>query len=79
MADIVGLSAALIIAADPEVAGFADTFGLATLAMRTHGLHHRLSAATVGHYHGVSYQDPDQPLGGKLDDCRRRLASLRPT
>ncbi|MFC7620884.1 hypothetical protein [Microlunatus sp. GCM10028923] len=77
VADIIGLSSGVIISADPELAGFADTFGPATLAMQTHGLDHLLSGATVGHYHGVSYQDPNQPLGGKLDDCRRRLAGLR--
>lgn len=74
---MIGLSSAVIISADPDLAGFADTFGPATLAMQTHGLDHLLSDAAVGHYHGVSYPDPHQPLGGKLDDCRRRLAALR--
>ncbi|WP_217428418.1 alpha/beta fold hydrolase [Microlunatus speluncae] len=77
VADVVGLSSAVIIAVDPEIAGFADTFGLATLAMQTHGLHHALSSAMIGHYHGVSYQDPNQPADGKLEDCQRRLALLR--
>lgn len=77
VADVIGLSAALVIAADQTVAGFADTFGLATLVMKTHGLHHVLSDVTVGHYHGVTYQDPNQPIGGKLDDCLARLDELR--
>lgn len=73
VADVIGLSAALVIATDTSVAGFADTFGLATLTMQTHGLRHTMSEVTVGHYFGVTYQ----PLGGKLDDCRERLATLR--
>lgn len=77
VADVIGLSAAVIISSDRTVAGFADTFGLATLAMQTHNLKHVLSEVTVGHYHGVTYRDPNQPLGGKLDDCRERLATLR--
>jgi hypothetical protein len=75
--DIIGLSAALIIAADPSTAGFADTFGLASLVMQTHNLKHALSEMTVGHYYGVSYKDSDQPVEGKIADCRRRLAELR--
>jgi len=77
VAEIIGLSAAVVIAANQQMAGFADTFGLATQVMRTHGFRHVLSAATVGHYHGVSYDDPNQPLGVKLDDCRQRLAEAR--
>jgi hypothetical protein len=76
-ADIIGLSAAVIIAADPSTAGFADTFGLTTLVMQTHSLRHALSEVTVGHYYGVSYEDSNQPADGKIDDCRRRLAELR--
>ncbi|AEH10078.1 hypothetical protein FsymDg_2735 [Candidatus Protofrankia datiscae] len=41
--DIIGLSAALIISVDERLAGFADTLGLASLAMETHGLHLRWS------------------------------------
>jgi hypothetical protein len=78
VADIIGLSAAVIIAADPSTAGFADTFGLTSLVMQTHNLRHALSEVTVGHYYGVSYNDPDQPVDGKIADCRRRLAELRP-
>lgn len=77
VADVIGLSAAIIMAADERIAGFADTFGLTTQVMKTQGLRHVLSDVTVGHYHGVSYQDPNQPLGGKLDDCQTRLAELR--
>ncbi|MEQ7127635.1 hypothetical protein ABN034_24215 [Actinopolymorpha sp. B11F2] len=77
VADIIGLSAALIIAADPSTAGFADTFGLASLVMQTHGLRYALSEVTVGHYYGVSYEDSDQPVAGKIVDCRQRLAELR--
>lgn len=58
-------------------AGFADTFGLASMVMRTHGLRHALSSVTVGHYHGVSYDDSTQPRDGKVADCQRRLAKLR--
>jgi hypothetical protein len=77
VAEIIGLSGAIIIAADPSTAGFADTFGLASLVMQTHSLRYALSEVTVGHYFGISYEDSDQPIGGKLDDCRRRLAQLR--
>lgn len=77
VADVIGLSAGVIIAADQSIAGFADTLGPATLAMTTHNLRHVLSEVTVEHYHGVSYDDPTQPIGGKLDDCRGRLAELR--
>ena len=76
--DIIGLSAAVIIAADPSTAGFADTFSLTSLVMQTHNLRHALSEVTVGHYYGVSYNDPDQPVDDKIADCRRRLAQLRP-
>jgi hypothetical protein len=79
VADIIGLSPAVLIAADPAVAGFADTFGLASLVMHTHGLRYALSEMTVGHYFGISYEDANQPIGGKRDDCRRRLAALRPS
>ncbi|HZC27135.1 MAG TPA: hypothetical protein VE287_08920 [Actinopolymorphaceae bacterium] len=75
--DIVGLSAAVIIAADPATAGFADTFGLTSLVMQTHNLRYALSEVTVGHYYGVSYNDPQQPVESKIADCRRRLAELR--
>jgi hypothetical protein len=77
VADVVGLTPSVIIAADETIGGFADTFGLASLVMRTHGLRHALSSVTVGHYHGVSYDDPTQPRDGKVADCRRRLAELR--
>ncbi len=77
VADVIGLSAAMVISATEQIAGFADTLGLATMVMQTHGLEHVLSDATVGHYHGVSYADPSQPIGNKLADCRQRLAGLR--
>jgi hypothetical protein len=77
-ADIIGLSPAIIIAGDPSMAGFADTLALTSLVMQTHNLRHALSEVTVGHYYGVSYNDPDQPVDGKIADCRRRLAELRP-
>ena len=77
VAEIVGLSAGVIIAADETIGGFADTFGLASMVMRTHGLRHALSSVTVGHYHGVSYDDPTQPRDWKVADCQRRLAGLR--
>jgi hypothetical protein len=77
VADIIGLSAALIIAADPATGGFADTFALASLVMQTHNLRHAVSEVTVGHYYGVSYEDSNQPVEGKIADCRRRLAELR--
>jgi hypothetical protein len=32
-----------------------DTFGLTTAVMRTHGAHHLVSAASVVHFRGVSY------------------------
>lgn len=77
VAEVVGLSAGVTIAADESIAGFADTLGPATLAMATHNLRHVLSEVVVEHYHGISYDDPSQPIGHKLDDCRRRLAELR--
>lgn len=75
VADTVGLSAAIVIGVDETTAGFADTLGLASLTMATHGLRYRLSESTVGHYHCVSYED--QANTGKLHECRRRLAALR--
>ncbi|WP_020579558.1 hypothetical protein [Actinopolymorpha alba] len=77
VADIIGLSAGMIIGMDETSAGFADTFGLASLAMATHNQRYLLSAVTVGHYHGVSYFDPANPLDMKRAECRRRLAAIR--
>jgi hypothetical protein len=77
VAEIIGLSAGVVVSADEQLAGFADTLGLASLAMRTHGLRYVLSAVTVGHYSGVSYHDPDNPIDVKVEECRRRLAALR--
>jgi hypothetical protein len=79
VADIIGLSAGVTMAADESIAGFADTLGPATLVMATHELRHVLSAVTVGHYHCVTYPSGDNPLDWKLDDCHRRLAELRQT
>jgi hypothetical protein len=77
VAEIIGLSAGVVVSADEEMAGFADTLGLASLAMRTHNLRYVLSAVTVGHYSGVSYDDPANPIDFKVEECRRRLAALR--
>jgi hypothetical protein len=77
VAEIIGLSAGVVVSADEALAGFADTLGLASLAMRTHGLRYVLSAVTVGHYSGVSYDDPANPVDFKIEECRRRLAALR--
>jgi hypothetical protein len=77
VAEIIGLSAGVVLSADEEMAGFADTLGLASLAMRTHNLRYVLSAVTVGHHSGVSYDDPANPIDFKVEECRRRLAALR--
>ncbi|GAB3432123.1 hypothetical protein [Flindersiella endophytica] len=53
------------------------TLGPATLVTATHELRQVLSAATVGHYHRVTYPSDENPLDWKLDDCRRRLAEFR--
>jgi hypothetical protein len=45
--------------------------------MRTHNLRYVLSAVTVGHYSGVSSDDPANPIDFKIEECRRRLAALR--
>jgi hypothetical protein len=77
VAEIIGLSPGVVVSADEDLAGFADTLGLASLAMRTHNLRYLLSAVTVGHYSGVSYDDPANPRDYKVEECRRRLAALR--
>lgn len=77
VADIIGLSAGLILSADERFAGFADTLGPASLALETHGLRYALSDAVVGHYHGVTYHDPANPVDTKRAECRQRLTALR--
>lgn len=75
--ETIGLSAAAIISADEQLAGIADTMGLASMVMATHGLRYVLSSVTVCHYFGVTTDHPDNPIAGKLPDCLRRLEALR--
>ncbi|CAI7974802.1 conserved hypothetical protein [Frankia sp. Hr75.2] len=77
VADIIGLSAGLVLSADDRFAGFADTLGPASLALETHGLRYALSEAVVGHYHGVTYHDSANPIDAKRTECRQRLTVLR--
>ncbi|WP_018639527.1 glycosyltransferase family protein [Parafrankia elaeagni] len=77
VADIIGLSAGLILSVDERFAGFADTLGPASLALETHGLRYALSDAVVGHHHGVTYHDPANPVDAKRAECRQRLTALR--
>ncbi|MCI0685798.1 MAG: hypothetical protein L0Y54_00970 [Sporichthyaceae bacterium] len=74
----VGLSCALIISEDAELAGLYDTLGLASRVMTTHGLRYVLSEASVTHFFGMSYR-PRHEVAVALEDCRRRLSDLRST
>lgn len=77
VAETVGLSAAALIARDEDVAGITDTLGLASIVMATHELRYVLSKVAVCHYFGMTSDHPDNPLGDKPSDCRRRLRALR--
>ena len=77
VAETIGFSCAEVVSGDPDVGGFHDTMGLASHAMATQGLSYFLSAARVVHYFNVSYDENTALTAEKLDDCRRRLASLR--
>jgi hypothetical protein len=70
--DVLGLSCAVRMSADPAHAGFLDTFGLASAAMEAAGYRYALSRATVHHFFMASYDD--QHVAARAADCRQRLA-----
>lgn len=70
LADLIGFSTAAVLSADPTVAGFHDTFGLATTTMAVHGLGYGLSRATVHHFFCVSY-DLDKRDASAVDGRAR--------
>jgi hypothetical protein len=71
LATTLGFGTAYLVSGDEAVAGFYDTFGLATAAMAVHGLRYGLSSATVHHYFCVSY-DPAKRAPSEAD-CKQRL------
>ena len=77
VAETVGFSCAEVVSGDPDVGGFHDTMGLASHAMGAHGWEYFLSSARVVHYFNVSYDENTALTAEKMQDCRRRLASLR--
>ena len=77
VAETIGFSCVHVWSADPDVGGFHDTLGLASHAMGAQGLGYFLSTARVVHYFNVSYAEADAVMQEKLEDCRRRLGSLR--
>ncbi len=77
VSEVVGLSGAVVVSQDPEIAGFHDTLGLASQAMSVQGLRYILSEAAVVHFFYVSYESDPEIAAGKLADCRRRLEVLR--
>lgn len=72
-----GLGTAAALGNDEGVAGFYDTLGLASQAMRAFGLRYVLSAISLIHYFNVSYDARSELTAAKLTDCNRRLQLLR--
>src|SRR5262249_36208001 len=67
----IGLGCARLLRPDREE--YADTFKLATRAMRTHGLRHVISSAMVVHFFNISYD----PMADKERRRDERLRALR--
>ena len=76
MTEHLGLATAATFGNDPDLAGFSDTLGMASLAMRACGKRDVLSEASVIHYFNVSYEHPEVGAA-KLEDCTARLDRLR--
>jgi hypothetical protein len=77
VAETVGLSAAVTIAQDEEVGGFADTLGPASRALTTHGLRYELSSASVTHFAGVTHLSVETEVEPKRRECLRLLEGYR--
>jgi hypothetical protein len=77
VADIIGMSGAIVISQDPQLAGFHDTLGLASQAMSVLGLRYILSEIAVIHFFYVSYEQDQAMVAAKLAECSRRLDALR--
>ena len=71
----VGFSSLVVIAADPEVAGFHDTLGMASAAFAGFGSRYALSAARVHHFFMASYDRVH--IEAREVDARNRLARFR--
>jgi glycosyltransferase involved in cell wall biosynthesis len=72
VADHVGFSSLVVIAADPEMGGFHDTFGMASAVHRAAGFEYALSAVRVHHFFMASYDKVH--VAAREWDCRQRLA-----
>ncbi len=77
VATTLGLSASVVISQDETVGGFADTLGLASLALATHGLRYELSSMAVTHFAGVTHLDPEEEIVPKRRECARLLQAYR--
>lgn len=72
VAESIGFSCSVLMSQDRSLAGFLDTFGLASQAMRIAGYRYALSRATVHHFFMASYDT--QHVAAREADCRARLA-----
>jgi hypothetical protein len=77
VAEIVGLSGAIIVSQDPLLAGFHDTLGLASQVMSVLRLRYILSEIAVIHFFYVSYERDPAMAAAKLEECMRHLDLLR--
>ena len=68
----IGFSSAVMIAADPAIGGFYDTFGLVSAGMGAAGYHYGLSSVRVHHFFMASYDQVH--VVAREADCRRRLS-----
>jgi hypothetical protein len=71
LAHRVGFSSAVVIAGDPAVGGFFDTFGLTSAAMAAAGHRYDLSDVRCHHFFMASYDKVH--VVAREWDCRRRL------
>lgn len=67
----IGFSSLVVIAGDPEVGGFYDTFGMTSAAMEAAGYRYDLSQARAHHFFMASYDKVH--IAAREWDCRQRL------
>lgn len=75
--ETIGLSASVTISQDDRLAGFADTFGLASHVLATHGLRYELSSTTVTHFGGVTHLSIEAEVEPKRRECLQLLDGYR--